>query len=451
MGNASVNRAACPESFSDRFSDLHSPLNRHQAMVEANRCLFCHDAPCMTACPTSIDVPLFIRQIMTENTEGSAKTILDSNIMGGMCARVCPTETLCEEACVRNTAEDKPVEIGLLQRYAVDYLMDVIEQGSRNQPFTRAVSTGKKIAVVGGGPAGLSCAHRLATYGHDITVFEAKPKLGGLNEYGIAAYKATHNIAQREVDFILSIGGIDTKCNTALGKDVLLAELRKEYDAVFLGLGMNAVNHLSLGEDGLLGVLDAVDFIARLRQAKTEADVPMGRRVVVIGGGMTAVDAAIQSKKLGAEDVTIVYRRGAESMNASVYEQEMAQINGVKIKHWAMPIGFTEADGKVTGVKFEYTSADAEGKLQGTGEYFALEADMVFAAIGQKLDAELLVLGAEVVALEKGRFKVDAERRTSLNGVWAGGDCISEGEDLTVVSVEDGKLAAESIHKALMG
>lgn len=443
MVNTSAKRSACPDALSDIFTDLHPALNKHQAMVEADRCFFCYDAPCMTACPTSIDVPLFIRQIMSDNAVGAAETILDANIMGGMCARVCPTETLCEEACVRNTSEDKPVVIGQLQRYAVDQLMD-----AGHQPFTRAASTGKKIAVVGGGPAGLSCAHRLAVHGHDVTVFESKPKLAGLNEYGIAAYKATNNVAQREAEFILSIGGIDTKCNMQLGKDVLLADLRRDYDAVFLGLGMNAVNHLTLGEEKLEGVYDAVDFIAKLRQASTPTEVPVGRHVVVIGGGMTAVDAAIQSKKLGAEDVTMVYRRGQESMNASLYEQELAQINGVRIKHWAMPIGFTQADGKVTGVEFEYTRAGAKG-LEGTGERFVIEADMVFAAIGQKLDAELLALGSEVVALEKGRFKVSADRKTSLAKVWAGGDCISEGEDLTVVAVEDGKLAAESIHAAL--
>lgn len=443
MTNTSVKRTECSGALVDIFTDLHPRLNKHQAMVEADRCFFCYDAPCMTACPTSIDVPLFIRQISTQDTEGSAKTILDANIMGGMCARVCPTETLCEEACVRNTSEDKPVEIGQLQRFAVDHLMD-----ENKQPFTRAASTGKKVAVVGGGPAGLSCAHRLAAYGHDVTVFEAKPKLGGLNEYGIAAYKATNNIAQREVDFILSIGGIDTQCNARLGVEVQLADLRRDYDAVFLGVGMNAVNALSLGAKVLVGVEDAVDFISRLRQATNTSDIKVGRRVVVIGGGMTAVDAAIQARKLGAEDVTMVYRRGQETMNASVFEQELAQTNGVKIKHWAMPVSFVADDNGVTGVEFEYTRAGAAG-LEGTGERFIIEADQVFAAIGQKLDAELLAMGSEVVALEKGRFKVSADRKTSLQGVWAGGDCISEGEDLTVVSVEDGKLAAESIHAAL--
>ena len=444
MANASVKYAACPSATSEPFGDLHAPLNKHQAMVESSRCLFCHDAPCITACPTSIDIPLFIRQIMTENTEGSAETILNSNIMGGMCARVCPTEVLCEDACVRNTAEDKPVVIGQLQRYATDHLMD-----SGKQPFTRAKSTGKKIAVVGGGPAGLSCAHRLATHGHDVVVFEAKDKLGGLNEYGIAAYKATGEIAQREVDFILGVGGIETHVNSRLGHEVQLKDLRANYDAVFLGVGMNAVNSLALGEDKIEGIYDAVDYIADLRQAKDLSKLPVGRNIVVIGGGMTAVDVAIQTKKLGAENVTMVYRRGQETMNASLYEQELAQTNGVKIKHWAMPVGFNQSGGKVTGVNFEYTRAGAKG-LEGTGETFVIEADMVFAAIGQSLDAEVLALGTEVIALEKGRFQVDANRKTSLIKVWAGGDCVAGGQDLTVESVEDGKVAAESIHTFLI-
>lgn len=446
MANVTAKRAACPDALADIFTDLHKPLTKQQAQIEAQRCYFCHDAPCMTACPTSIDIPMFIRQITADNPSGAAVTILEENIMGAMCARVCPTETLCEEACVRNTAEDKPVVIGQLQRYATDHFM---EENDNKQPFTRAAVTGKKIAVVGGGPAGLSCAHRLAMHGHNVTIFEAKPKLAGLNEYGIAAYKATDDIAQKEADFILSIGGIETKLGARLGKDVFLKDLRAKYDAVFLSMGMNAINGLGMGEAKLKGVYDAVDFIARLRQAKTASEVAIGRNIVVIGGGMTAVDAAIQSKKLGAENVTMVYRRGQESMNASLYEQELAQINGVKITHWAMPVGFTEKAGKVTGVEFEYTRATSKG-LEGTGEKFVVEADTVFAAIGQKLDSEVLALGSEVVALEKGRFVVDENRKTSLANVWAGGDCVASGEDLTVVAVEDGKVAAESIHEQLM-
>ena len=293
------------EDYAANFGDLHPPLDRHQAIVEADRCYFCFDAPCLHACPTGIDIPMFIREILTDNPKGAAETILSENILGGMCARVCPTETLCEEACVREKAEGKPVRIGELQRYATDVMMR--EDG--RQPFERAAPTGKRIAVVGAGPAGLSCAHRLAMHGHDVVIFDARPKAGGLNEYGIAAYKAPDGFAKAEVDFILSIGGITVETGKALGRELSLAQLRRDYAAVFLAIGLGGVNALDLPEEESPGVEDAVDYIAGLRQASDLSKLPVGRRVVVVGGGMTAIDIASQSKRLGAEDVTIVYRR----------------------------------------------------------------------------------------------------------------------------------------------
>nr|MCU0789645.1 FAD-dependent oxidoreductase [Nitratireductor sp.] len=272
--------------YAENFSDLHPPLDRHEALVESDRCYFCHDAPCMNACPTSIDIPLFIREISTGNPLGAAKTIFDQNIFGGMCARVCPTETLCEEVCVREIAEGKPVKIGLLQRYATDTAMR-----QNKQFYERAASTGRKVAVVGAGPAGLACAHRLAMYGHSVDVFEARPKPGGLNEYGIAAYKTPANFAQAEVDYILSIGGIEIHHGKALGRDINLQELTGRYDAVFLGMGLAGVHALGAADVDADGSDDAVDWIAGLRQASDPAMVPVGRRVVVIGGGMTAIDA----------------------------------------------------------------------------------------------------------------------------------------------------------------
>jgi len=430
--------------YADNFSDIHPPLTQHEAFVEADRCYFCYDAPCMTACPTSIDIPMFIRKIQAANPVGSAKTIFDQNIMGGMCARVCPTETLCEEVCVRETAEGKPVKIGLLQRYATDTFME----REQPHPFTRAASTGKKIAVIGAGPAGLSCAHRLATHGHDVTVYEAREKAGGLNEYGIASYKTTNDFAQDEVEFILQIGGITIENGKALGRDVTLDQLSADFDAVFLGLGLPGVNALGLDGDDATGVIDAVDFIGVLRQADDVSLLEVGRRVVVIGGGMTAIDAAMQSKLLGAEEVTVAYRRGQEHMNASLYEQELAQTHGIAIRHWVMPSSLHISDGAVTGITLEKTELDAGGKLAGTGELVTIEADQVFKAIGQTPDAAPLAGGS--VELEKGRIRVDDQRRTSHQKIWAGGDCIAGGEDLTVASVEDGKVAAESIHKALM-
>lgn len=421
------------------FGDVHPPLDHHEALVESDRCYFCHDAPCQTACPTSIDIPLFIRQIQAGHPKSAAKTIFDQNIFGGMCARVCPTETLCEEACVREEAEGKPVKIGLLQRYATDALM-----AEGGHPYERARPTGKKVAVVGAGPAGLSCAHRLAMHGHEVTVFEAREKSGGLNEYGIASYKSTNDFAQKEVDYILGIGGITVHHGKALGKGLNLDALKADYDAVFLGIGLQGVNALGAANDDASGVEDAVDYIAELRQARDLSGLPVGRRVVVIGGGMTAIDVAVQSKLLGAEDVTILYRRGPDQMKASEYEQHLAQTKGVKIKHWVSPKKVIAENGKAVGLTCEYTRETA-GKLSGTGETFDIPADMIFKAIGQSY---VDVTGGRL-ALEAGRIKVDDEKRTSVPGIWAGGDCIAGGKDLTVASVDDGRRAAESIHQFL--
>jgi len=433
-----------PPQYADNFSDLHPPLDRHEAVVESDRCYFCYDAPCMTACPTEIDIPLFIRQISTGNPLGAARTIFDQNILGGMCSRVCPTETLCEEACVREAAEGKPVQIGRLQRYATDVAM-----AENKQFYERAASTGKKIAVVGAGPAGLACAHRLAVNGHDVTIFEARAKPGGLNEYGIAAYKATDDFAQAEVDYVTDIGGVTIDYDKQLGRDVSLASLAADHDAVFLGMGLSGVNALGAAGEAAEGVDNAVDFISNLRQASDLGSIPIGRRVVVIGGGMTAIDAGIQAKLLGAEEVTICYRRGKENMNASEMEQDLAASKGVLIRHWLQPKNVVASDGRVTGIEMEYTAL-RDGKLAGTGETTTLVADQVFKAIGQSFEAQPMNGSGDKIALEKGRIRVDDEGRTSMAKVWAGGDCVADArEDLTVAAVAAGRDAAESIHRTL--
>ena len=435
-----------PSQYADNFADLHPPFDAHEARVEADRCYFCYDAPCMQACPTAIDIPLFIREISTGNALGAAKTIFDQNILGGMCARVCPTETLCEEVCVREVAEGKPVQIGRLQRYATDVAM---AQG--RQFYERAPSTGKRVAVVGAGPAGLAAAHRLAVKGHDVTIFEAKPKAGGLNEYGIAAYKSTDGFAQAEVDYVTAVGGIAIEHGRALGRDVHLADLTASYDAIFLGMGLAGVNALRAEGETADGVTDAVEFIAELRQAGDLASLPVGRHVVVIGGGMTAIDAAVQSKLLGAEQVTICYRRGKEHMNASEFEQDLAASKGVSIRHWLQPKRVIEEGGKVDAIELEYTRLDGD-RLVGTGETLRLHADQVFKAIGQTFDAAPLNGSGDLIALERGRIRVDAEGRTSHAKVWAGGDCVVDArEDLTVAAVAAGRDAAESIHRYLAG
>jgi glutamate synthase (NADPH/NADH) small chain len=425
------------DALAENFADLHAPLDGHEALVAADRCYFCHDAPCITACPTSIDIPLFIRQIATATPEAAAETIFDQNILGGMCARVCPTETLCEEACVREAAEGKPVEIGRLQRFATDTLM-----AKGVHPFARAEATGKKVAVVGAGPAGLSCAHRLAMKGHSVVMFDARPKPGGLNEYGIASYKSTDDFAQAEVDWLLKIGGIEMRYGAALGRDIALDALQGEFDAVFLAMGLGGVNALRAAGETRDGVMDAVEFIADLRQADDLGALPVGRNVVVIGGGMTAIDAAVQSKLLGAENVSVVYRRGRDAMPASGYEQDLAASKGVRFIFNAMPLEVL-GNGAATALRCEYTKVDGRS-VTGTGETFDLPADQVLKAIGQSLDG-----APDALAIEGGKIKVDAAGRTSVDGIWAGGDCASGGEDLTVTAVAEGRDAAEDIHNTL--
>ncbi|PTE21455.1 dihydropyrimidine dehydrogenase [Cereibacter changlensis JA139] len=442
MSNSQLTPGIAPgrlpaEAYQRNFSDLDPPLDRHEAHVAADRCYFCHDAPCMTACPTSIDIPLFIRQIATGTPDAAAKTIFSQNILGGMCARVCPTEQLCEEVCVREVAEGKPVEIGRLQRYATDTLM-----AKGVHPFTRAAPTGKRVAVVGAGPAGLSAAHRLAMLGHEVVIFDARPKPGGLNEFGIASYKTPGDFAQAEVEWLMRIGGITLKTGHALGRDITLEGLRAEHDAVFLGMGLSGVNALRAEGEDRANVHAAVDFIATLRQAPDKSTLPIGRDVVVIGGGMTAVDAAVQSKLLGAENVTIVYRRGQEKMSASTHEQEHATSVGVRILCNAAPVA-VHGNGAVREVEFAYTEDTPSGLKLGA-ETFRLKADQLFKAIGQTLAGQ-----PEALELAGGKIAVTGAGRTSLDGVWAGGDCASGGEDLTVTAVAEGRDAAMDIHARL--
>ncbi len=428
--------------YADNFADAHPPLTPVQAHIEAERCYYCFDAPCTTACPTGIDIPSFIRRIAEDNLRGAARAILEENIFGGMCARVCPTEVLCEQACVRNANEDKPVEIGLLQRHATDHLMT-----HPGKPlFTRAPATGKRIAVVGGGPAGLACAHRLALLGHEVVVFDGRPKAGGLNEYGLARYKTPDDFAQREIAWLLSIGGIEVRHGRMLGRDVTLDALGAGFDAVFLAIGLAGVNALGLAGEQLGGVENAVDFIARLRQTSDFSTLPVGRRVLVIGGGMTAVDAAVQSRRLGADEVTIVYRRGQEQMPASQHEQAWAQNNGVTIRTWSTLKKLHSSEGWVSGATFA-SVREEDGRLVESGETWTSDVDMVFKAIGQTLDADT----TDGIVLEGGRIRVDEQGRTSRPGVWAGGDCTFGGKDLTVEGVEHGKIAAHSIDRALRG
>ncbi|WP_372242087.1 NAD(P)-dependent oxidoreductase [Pseudomonas sp. Fl4BN1] len=428
------------------FTDLAPPLNARQAHLEASRCLYCYDAPCVNACPSEIDIPSFIRNIHTDNVQGAAQKILSANILGGSCARVCPTEILCQQACVRNNAQEcAPVLIGLLQRYAVD------NAHFTQHPFQRAAPTGKRIAVVGAGPAGLSCAHRCALHGHEVVIFEARDKAGGLNEYGIAKYKLVDDFAQQELEFLLGIGGIEIRHGQKLGANLSLTELHQQFDAVFLGLGLAASKLLGLAHEDAPGLLAATDYIRELRQADDLSQLPLAEHCIVLGAGNTAIDMAVQMARLGARDVNLVYRRGIEDMGATHHEQEIAKANQVRLLTWAAPQEVLLNDqGQVRGMRFARTQL-LDGRLQTTGETFELTADAIFKAIGQGFDGAALSdpLARELQRSGE-RIQVDEHLRTSIPGVYAGGDCVSLGQDLTVQAVQHGKLAAEAMHARLM-
>nr|WP_232968146.1 NAD(P)-dependent oxidoreductase [Pseudomonas sp. CCOS 191] len=434
------------DQLAEAFSDLAPPLTARQAAVESARCLYCYDAPCVNACPSEIDIPSFIHRISDENLQGAAERILSANILGGSCARVCPTEILCQQACVRNNAQEcAPVLIGQLQRYALDHA-DFTEH-----PFQRSPASGKRIAVVGAGPAGLSCAHRLAMHGHDVVIFEAREKAGGLNEYGIARYKLVDDYTQREVEFLLGIGGIEIRHGQRLGGNLSLAELHGQYDAVFLGLGLGAVGQLGLADEDAPGLLAATDYIRELRQADDLTQLPLADRCLVLGAGNTAIDMAVQMSRLGARDVNLVYRRGEADMGATGHEQEIAKHNQVRLHTWARPDAVLLDDaGRVRGMRFARTQL-IDGRLGDTGETFELAADAIFKAIGQRFDEQSLgdPLAAQL-ARDGERIQVDAHMRTSIPGIYAGGDCTALGQDLTVQAVQHGKLAAEAIHAQLM-
>jgi dihydropyrimidine dehydrogenase (NAD+) subunit PreT len=430
------------EEYEQNFSDIHPPFDsRESALVEANRCLFCYDAPCTKSCPTEINIPKFIKQISTDNVKGSAHTIFVSNIMGAGCSRVCPVEKLCEGACVYNLMEETPIPIARLQRYATEQALE-----KKWKLFERKPATGKKVAIVGAGPAGLSCAHVLSREGIDVTIYEKESKGGGLMTYGIAAYKVTPAFCEEEVKYITSVGGIQIKYNQELGKHITLAELQKEYDAVYLGFGVGLARQLNIPGEELEGVVDAIRFIYDIRAGAYDK-IPVGDKVVVIGMGMTAIDAATQAKRLGAKEVTLAYRRTQEEMPCTETELNIAKIDGCRIIWLASPAMIKGENGKVTQLicnLMQLGEPDASGRLSPveSGEQFILEADMVIKAAGQ-IPFEELVSNNQ---LQHAHGKVATQKNGSTNipGVFAGGDCVNGGKEV-VDAVQAGKLGARAI------
>lgn len=433
------------EQYAENFADIHPPFeNRTAAVVEASRCLFCYDAPCTKSCPTGIDVPKFIKQITTDNIKGSAHTIFESNIMGAGCSKVCPVEKLCEGSCVFNLLNEPPIPIAKLQRYSTEMAME-----KNWQLFERKPSVGKSVAIVGAGPAGLSCAHVLAKEGVDVTIYEKESKGGGLMTYGIAAYKVTPQFCEDEVNYITSIGGIEIKYNQELGKDISLSQLKKEYDAVFLGIGVGVARQLDIPGEKLEGVVDAIKFIYDIRSKGYQA-VPVGDKVAVIGMGMTAIDAATQAKRLGAKEVTMLYRRTEAEMPCTKHELDIAMLDGCEVIWLATPQKIKGSAGKVKQLvcsKMQLGEPDASGRRSpvDTGETFTLEVDMVIKAAGQTPFEKLI----KKLNIQHSAFKITVENcATSIKGVFAGGDAVNGGKEV-VDAVQAGKDGAAAILKYL--
>lgn len=437
------NNRLSKEQYDKNFSDIHPPFeNKTAAQVEASRCLFCYDAPCTKSCPTHIDVPKFIKQIVTDNVKGSAHTIFSSNIMGAGCSKVCPVEKLCEGSCVFNLLDEPPIPIAKLQRYSTEKAMD-----NNWQLFERKAATGKKVAVVGAGPAGLSCAHVLSREGVEVTIYEKESKGGGLMTFGIAAYKVTPEFCEEEVNYITGIGGITIKYNQELGKDITLKELQASYDAVYLGIGVGIARELDIPGEDLEGVEDAIRFIYELRTQGFPA-VPVGDKVAVIGMGMTAIDAATQAKRLGAKEVTMLYRRTEAEMPCTKHELDIAMLDGCEIIWLAAPkeiLGNGKVEQLVCSI-MKLGEPDASGRRSPveTGETFTLEVDMVIKAAGQKPFEELVNnLG---LVNQGGKIKTDTDCASNLKGVFAGGDAVTGGKEV-VDAVQAGKVGGAAILK----
>jgi glutamate synthase (NADPH/NADH) small chain len=432
------------EQLEKNFADINPRLTPSQALEAGSRCLFCYDAPCIKACPTGIDVPQFIRQILTGNLRGSARTILDANILGHSCGRVCPTSVLCEGACVLNSEGKQPVDIGKLQRYAVDHVID-----KKISLYKPGADNGMRVALIGGGPASLACAAELRKLGYAAVIYDAHPEPGGLDTYGIAAYKMRASDVMREVEMIRDLG-VEFRQNVEVGRSVSIAQLEREYDAAFIGIGLGATDALNIPGEDLIGCRDALTFIEETKTLRF-GDVEVGRRVAVIGGGNTAIDVVTAAKRLGAEQVYMVYRRGPEEMSAFDYEYELAKADAVTFIWNAVPVRVIgNSHGQVEALECVRTESDGrKGTIKTiAGSEFQLEVDMVVKALGQKRKTELLeqISGLE---LKNGCVVLNPDTMQTTNPrYFAGGDCVNGGGEV-VDAVAHGKRAALGIHAHL--
>ncbi|MBX9569306.1 MAG: NAD(P)-dependent oxidoreductase [Candidatus Obscuribacterales bacterium] len=437
----------------ERFQEYHPPLSDREAVLEANRCLYCHDAPCMVACPTHIDIPTFIRKIATENPKGSARTILEANLLGATCSRVCPVQELCEGACVMEH-DHKPIMIGRLQRYAMDYA-----QQKNIKFFHQGKPNGYKVAVIGSGPAGLSCAGELAKLGFDVTCYEKNKMAGGLDTYGIVVFREPVEVSLAEVKMVEELG-VKMKTGVTVGKDITFKEIVDSNDAVFVGVGLGSVPPMGIPGEDFEGVVDGLDFIAETKTEKLDT-IKFGNRICVIGAGNTGIDCATIARRLGSERVTIVYRRSEAEMPAYHFEYLFALGEGVSFMFLTQPVEVVGANGKVEGLKcmrMDLGEPDQSGRrvaVPNPGSEFVIPCDMIITAIGQKKQSDVMNALNEfgVKATHNGYISVDPEtNRTDNPKIFAGGDCIrSKGEASTVAAVQDGKIAAAAIHMQLVG
>ncbi len=435
-----------PEAAAKTMADIEPKYKPQEAKVEADRCLYCFDAPCIMACPTGIDIPGFIKKISTNNLTGSARVILESNILGASCARVCPTTVLCEGACVMLDRDEKPVKIGRLQRYATDHVLENHIQVFKKKPR----ANGKKVALIGGGPSSLGCAAELAQLGYQATIFEKKPEAGGLNTYGIAYYKLTPEVSRQEVELVKSLG-VQIRTGVQVGRDIAMETILAEYDAVFLGVGLGHTYKLDVPGEDKEGVVEALEFIEWIH-TKPLHQVPVGERVAVIGCGNTAIDAVTQAKRLGAKEAIIVYRRGEEDMPAYEYEYEIAKKDGCGFMFHTAPVEVI-GHGSVTALKLVRTKNNAQGKAEVVpGSEFEEPFDMVIKALGQEKQMAMLSNIAPGVKLDKaGRIECNPKTgQTSVEKMFTGGDARNGGREV-VNAVAEGKKAARGIHQWLQG